>query len=125
MKKKTWLNITFDEEITNGACIGDYIIERTWTAVDASNNVGTCVQTIYFEDTTPLNVDFPEDYTVNDCASVEDLDPEDLPAPYNFPIVMGDDCEMVFQSHEDMVFYASGNSCIKILRTWKIPLWNN
>lgn len=112
-----YIDNTFD---TN--CGGGFI-ERVWTATDPSGNAGTCVQIINIEDTTPLMVDFPDDYTVNSCVTVDDLDPEDLPAPFDFPVINGDDCEMVFQSHEDFVFTASGNSCIKILRTWKIIDW--
>ncbi|MDG4717127.1 gliding motility-associated C-terminal domain-containing protein, partial [Winogradskyella marincola] len=44
--------VTFEEEITNGACVGDYIIERTWIASDACGNETLHIQIITVQDTT-------------------------------------------------------------------------
>jgi uncharacterized repeat protein (TIGR01451 family) len=38
--------VTYSDSITQGECSGGYTILRTWKAVDASGNVGTCVQVI-------------------------------------------------------------------------------
>jgi len=44
--------IGFLDAVTPGACPQEYTISRTWTATDASGNVGSCVQTIEVVDTT-------------------------------------------------------------------------
>uniref|UniRef100_UPI002623F16A DUF7507 domain-containing protein n=1 Tax=uncultured Winogradskyella sp. TaxID=395353 RepID=UPI002623F16A len=58
--------VEFTEVITNGACIGDYIIERTWTATDSCNNDTVHTQIITVEDNTAPTVvtGFDENITV-------------------------------------------------------------
>jgi hypothetical protein len=115
-------DLTYTDNSFSGNC-GNGYIERIWTAEDNSGNAGTCTHILNIEDTTPLQIDFPQDFTAVACVSAEDLDPEDLPAPFNFPVINGEDCELVFQNYDDIVFTASGNACIKILRTWTIIDW--
>lgn len=47
--------ITFDDVTVAGACVNDYTIIRTFTAIDNCNNTSTCIQTIEVEG--PCNVD--------------------------------------------------------------------
>lgn len=115
-------SLTYTDNSFSGNCGSGYI-ERVWAAVDNSGNAGTCTHILNIEDTTPLQIDFPNDFTAVACVTAEDLDPEDLPAPFNFPVINGEDCELVFQNYDDIVFTASGNSCLKILRTWTIIDW--
>ncbi|WP_426430274.1 gliding motility-associated C-terminal domain-containing protein [Winogradskyella sp. HB-48] len=63
--------VTFEEEITSGACIGDYIIERTWTASDACGNDTTHIQIITVQDTTAPTVVTPIDENIT--ASCDDI----------------------------------------------------
>jgi hypothetical protein len=46
------VEVTFEEIIDNGACVGDYIITRTWTATDACDNSTVHTQIITVQDTT-------------------------------------------------------------------------
>uniref|UniRef100_UPI00397FEBA1 Calx-beta domain-containing protein n=1 Tax=Spongiimicrobium sp. 3-5 TaxID=3332596 RepID=UPI00397FEBA1 len=65
-------SVTFDEQITDtDSCGSDYIITRTWTAMDCANNPTVHVQTITVEDTeAPTFVEtLPTDITVS-CDAV-------------------------------------------------------
>ena len=44
--------ISFSDSIAFGACTNEYVITRTWEAVDACNNLTNCVQTISVTDTS-------------------------------------------------------------------------
>ncbi|WP_179349007.1 DUF6923 family protein [Winogradskyella pacifica] len=48
--------VTFSEEITNGSCMGYYIIERTWTTTDDCGNDAVHTQFINVQDTTAPTV---------------------------------------------------------------------
>ncbi len=39
--------LTYSDVITAGACVGNFVIARTWTAVDACGNSNSCTQEIY------------------------------------------------------------------------------
>jgi hypothetical protein len=99
------------------------IIQRTWTVIDAYENEATCQQTITVEDNTPVEVTFPEDYTLNGCLDVSELDPENLPAPFDSPVITGDDCEQAATGYTDQVFYTAPDACVKVVRTWKVINW--
>ncbi|RAR51168.1 hypothetical protein B0I10_101344, partial [Flavobacterium lacus] len=64
-------SITFDDEIINGNCAGNYTIIRTWTAIDQSGNTSSSSQTITVNDTiAPSFVEeLPADVTV-ECNAV-------------------------------------------------------
>ena len=55
-----------------------------------------------------------------DCYA--DLDPDDLPAPYDYPTYDDVDCSMIMIGYDDMVF-DFGGGCKKILRTWSLLDW--
>jgi gliding motility-associated-like protein len=63
--------VTFEEEIINGACMGDYIIERTWTAIDACGNDTIHIQIITVQDTTAPTMVTPMDENIT--ASCDDI----------------------------------------------------
>ncbi|MCO6476914.1 MAG: HYR domain-containing protein [Phaeodactylibacter sp.] len=115
-------NITFTDTDNTGSCGAGYIF-RAWKATDIYGNMSSCTQTIHIIDTTPVVVLFPPDTTFHDCITADDLDPEDLPAPYNEPRVLYDDCEIMAFNYQDWVFTAASNSCLKILRRWKVIDW--
>ena len=46
------VTITYSDATVNGACTGETILTRTWSATDPCGNTSTCDQTITLEDTT-------------------------------------------------------------------------
>ncbi len=115
-------SITYTDSDNTGSC-GTGYITRTWRARDIYGNTSSCTQTIHIIDNTPVVVLFPPDTTFHDCRTADDLDPEDLPAPYNRPRVLYEDCELMAYSHEDWLFTAAPNSCLKIIRRWRVIDW--
>jgi subtilisin-like proprotein convertase family protein len=64
------ININSSDATVVGTCLGNYTINRTWTATDAVGNSTTCLQTINVQDITGPNlIGVPADITV-DCGSV-------------------------------------------------------
>lgn len=112
--------IFIDETSELNACgIGDVV--RTWsisTLPDASNN---CVQNITIQDITPLQVTFPLDFTQNQCASLSDLEPANLSAPFDIPVLTGnDDCNDVDVDYVDLPLVAEPGSCMVLRRVWTV-----
>ncbi|HMQ49133.1 MAG TPA: HYR domain-containing protein [Saprospiraceae bacterium] len=116
------LSVTHTDWDNTGSCGSGYIT-RTWKATDYNGYMTTCVQHIYIVDNTPVYVEFPLDTTFHACISVADLDPDLLPDPYGYPIVLYEDCELMAFNYTDWVFTASAGSCVKILRQWKVLDW--
>lgn len=109
------------EYFLNSCDVGKII--RTWTASDYSGNVYTCSQTITVKSNVSLdslNIQWPPDYTVNDCSA--ELDPTSLPEPYNYPDWHADGCIMIMKNFTDKVFEVD-NGCKKVLRKWKLIDW--
>jgi len=52
-----------------GACIQEFTIVRTWTAIDLCGNTSTCVQTLLVDDSTPPFILCPANVTVQ-CAAL-------------------------------------------------------
>ncbi|MCF8239252.1 MAG: hypothetical protein K9I85_13910 [Saprospiraceae bacterium] len=58
-----------DEEIipdplNPDACVNEFLIQRTWTAIDNCNNVSSCVQVLRVVDTTAPEITCPSDVTI-------------------------------------------------------------
>ena len=69
----TQYRITVEEEET-GACAGDYVITRTFTATDDCGNATSATQTITIVDTTaPEFTSVPSDYTA-ECSDEHPMD---------------------------------------------------
>ena len=97
-------------------------VTRTWTATLGNGNASSCTQIITLVDNTPVVVNFPPNYTAPGCTSAGDLEPGNLPAPYNAPVTSSD-CELLATSHTDQVFTVAAPACFKIVRTWKVINW--
>ena len=68
------VTITVEEETTPGACAGDYVITRTFTATDDCGNATSATQTITIIDTTaPTFVLVPGDYTA-ECSDAHPME---------------------------------------------------
>lgn len=115
-------SLTFVDQNNTNSC-GTGVILRTWTAVDLYGKTASCTQTIHVFDNSYITVHFPPDYTTYDCATVADLQPNNLPAPFDKPQVTGGNCKLIATSFEDWVFTAAPPSCVKIIRQWKVLDW--
>jgi hypothetical protein len=98
------------------------VVVRSWTAVDASGNVGTCSQTIFFERRGLAQVVFPAaDVTVN-CSNPT----SSVGAPFVFdngaqvPLTAGF-CEMNVTFNDDEIIICPGSK--KVIRTWTVYDW--
>lgn len=58
------IGITYSDQTVAGNCSGNYTINRTWKATDASGNFSTCVQVITVVDNTPPTFTRPADITI-------------------------------------------------------------
>ena len=67
------VTITVEEVTTAGACAGDYIITRTFTATDDCGNATTDTQTITIVDTTAPVLTIPADYSA-ECSDEHPMD---------------------------------------------------
>ncbi len=102
-------SITFSEKRTDGSCNQDYILTRTWTAVDDCGNTSSQNQLIYVSDNTPptfLNI--PRDKEIA-CDSI--------PLPFT-PLVL-DNCDLAptISFNEVRVDGSSSNN-YTLTRTW-------
>ncbi|HLF64409.1 MAG TPA: T9SS type A sorting domain-containing protein, partial [Saprospiraceae bacterium] len=111
----------------HSACGTGHIL-RIFTATDPGGLSVSCEQWITIINYTPFdesNISWPPDYTTMDICQVDLLDPEDLPAPHDFPVLEEDECELVTFTYQDLVFDFSNSqqACFKILRTWTVLDW--
>lgn len=103
-------------------------IVRTFTAQDAGGVQTTCQQVITilnYSLFTSADIIWPEDYVTNSLCDINALHPDNLPAPYNYPVVDEGPCDLVGYTFEDLVFDLTNDdqACFKILRTWTVADW--
>lgn len=99
-------------------------IQRVFSVSDA-NGSANCIQTITIINETPFDgntIVWPLDYVTDESCNVDGLLPDDLDAPYNYPIIFEDGCDMVATNYNDLVFPVEdeNNSCFKIIRSWTV-----
>ena len=92
-------------------------ITRTWTAIDQGGNSSACTQTLTVEDTTPLQITFPQNIDLIACNA------STIPSNTGEPTFINDDCESIGTSHNDIEFTNETGLCIRILRTWTVVDW--
>jgi hypothetical protein len=98
-------------------------VTRTWTAYDYQNNAYSCTQYIYVGaggGFNASNIHWPPNYMTPDCNA--SLEPDDLPAPFDYPTYDDVECSMIMIGYDDLVF-DFGGGCKKILRTWSLLNW--
>ncbi len=98
-------------------------LTRLWTATDAGGNTSTCEQIISFTKQDNLTISWPPDYTVECFVDPTDLDPEDLPRPFDFPTYGSENCTQVAVSHVDQEFDICSPYSYTIRRTWTVLDW--
>lgn len=118
--------LEFPTANVNQCGIGD--ITRRFELQDENGlTLQTCFQHIFIENTTPFvgaNILWPLNYEITGGCSLDDLNPQNLPDNYNFPVfTSGDDeCSLLGFDYEDKVFEAFPGSgeCAHIERTWTV-----
>jgi len=104
--------LTFEDEQADGSCMGEYLLTRTWTAVDECGNENIHIQIITVQDTTAPNLvsDLDEEITVT-CDDIPEV-PE---------LVFEDACseEITVDFEETSTFDGSTND-YEIIRDWTV-----
>ena len=108
------LDVTWQDLGDPEKCGDNTFINRRWRVEDKFGNNTSCIQRVYFNDDTPLVVQFPCDVTVN-CENLDDLDATG-------GIIHNGDCELVGIEHVDHVLVTT-DACYKILRQWIVKDW--
>lgn len=121
--------ITIPEVIDYRNACGVGVIKRKFY-IEYGGWSDWCYQTITVKDYSNYSytIDWPDDYMADGCLyGVEDVDPEDLPYPYNKPVIngggWGNSCSLTGYAHEDLVFTFTEGACYKILREWTVIDW--
>ena len=102
-------DVDYEDVTVQGSCTHEYFINRTWSATDDCDNVGTCLQVIHVMDLTPPDIMCPDDITI---MCIESSDPSETGTA-----VATDICdENPGVSYADVTI--SGFQEITIERTW-------
>ncbi len=99
-------------------------ITRTFTATDDKGNSSKCVQTINVildDKLEASDIVWPQNYTTNQCGA--EVDPGDLPAGFDRPVINFESCGMIAVNYSDKVFMSSPGACYKVMRTWSVMDW--
>ncbi len=116
---------TFDNSRLNACGLGTLV--RNFTATDEQGNNSVCSQRITIENsnpTSPLDINWPDDLEIKGVCSKENLKPENLNAPYDYPVITGRGCNKIGINYKDLEFSnIIGGPCLKILREWNVANW--
>lgn len=125
--------ITYNDIEINLGCGGVGEVTRVWTATDAEGQTASCIQTIFLENDEPFfinannendptdDIDWPQDYTASTCGV--GLEPSQLPAPFDRPVLYEDACDFVAVGYTDAYLEVQAPGCVKILRKWHVVDW--
>lgn len=113
-------------EFINQCGLG-YVIRTVITSNPEGQSV-SLTQRIDFANNEPFIEDsivWPLDYYPTSSCRPEDLQPEDLPAPYDYPTFTEDACDMIGVTYDDQIVTNTpdGGGCFKIIRTWYVSDW--
>ncbi|RLD21222.1 MAG: hypothetical protein DRI69_04680 [Bacteroidetes bacterium] len=112
-------DLDYSDDVSGEECT-NIIIERTWTATDASGNSSTCVQILTI---VPLDLDdleMPVAY-IGECGGSIDPSVTGWPEIGGIPISDGNVCN-VFVTWEDQPLPDCGGG-VKIVRHWQVFDW--
>jgi hypothetical protein len=102
--------VTYAELRTNGNCPSNYILTRTWTAVDACGNTSSKTQTITVQDTqAPVLSAAPADVTV-ECDAV----------PAAAILTATDNCDAPVVVYHELRTNGNSPSNYTLTRTWTV-----
>jgi hypothetical protein len=108
----TIASLVYSDVIVPGPCLAEPTILRTWTATDGCGNVGSCVQTIVLDDSTPPIVICPMSISINCTEST-------LPANTGTATVKPNNCGGTHAlTYMDEYIIQEGPPQCRIARTW-------
>jgi hypothetical protein len=125
--------ITYNDVDINIGCGGVGEVTRVWTATDAEGQTASCIQMIFLENDEPFyinsnndndptdDIDWPLDYTAATCGV--GLEPSQLPAPFDRPVLHEDACDFVAVGYTDTYLEIQAPGCVKVLRKWHVIDW--
>ncbi|MCC7245293.1 MAG: HYR domain-containing protein [Saprospiraceae bacterium] len=90
-------------------------ITRTFRAYDCRGAFSQCTQRVVVTYNQNYAVKFPDDKFITQCDS--------LGTAFGEPQFLGEDCELLGVSYEDVIFTVVPDACYKIERTWQIINW--
>lgn len=105
------LTYTDDLSALNDCELG--LVERTWTAEDATGNSTQYIQNITIIDTIPPVINFPDDISIHCDVRADDLSITGRPT-------FSDNCGQLDASYVDRDFDACGGDTRRILREWTV-----
>jgi hypothetical protein len=100
---------TYSDQIVAGNCTGNYTVRRTWTSHDGCGNIGTALQIITVQDTTPPTVTAPANLVLAFTA--------DISTNKTGVATAQDTCSAVTLAYHDIVTIESDGTQV-IARTW-------
>jgi len=107
----------------NSCGIGQVV--RTFTATDA-NGQSTCTQTISVlapPGSTASSIVWPMDFDTDEGCTAGGVQPDNLPAGFDFPSFAAASCTNLSATFTDQTFSFAGtnaDACAKIVRTWSV-----
>lgn len=114
----TSLNATYTDVIKEGSCVGETIIERTWTLIDGCNLKTEKVQTITIKDVTAPTFTVPAAITIY---KDENCEHNDDPSETGDVTDAADNCDPTpTVTHSDVDAPGSCMGEVIITRTWKV-----
>jgi large repetitive protein len=104
--------VTYAEVRTNGNCVSNYTLTRTWTATDACGNSSSKTQVITVHDTTPPVLTTSSDISVTNDATK-------CGAVVNYSSSATDNCNAatITYSHQPGSFFAVGATLVTVTAT--------
>jgi gliding motility-associated-like protein/uncharacterized repeat protein (TIGR01451 family) len=107
------VDVVFEESITEGNCIGDFLITRSWTSTDLCDNTAEHVQIITVQDVNPPTL--VSDYEDNITIACDDIVPS-VPS-----LVFEDQCSNnISVSFDEATSDLDENGDYQIIRTWTV-----
>ena len=92
-------------------------ITRTWRAEDIHGNFRICTQTIFVENNTQIQINFPDDYTAYTCGASTDI------SITGEPTITGSSCGSISVTHTNQQYNIAAPACYNILRNWIVIDW--
>ncbi len=137
-------NVFFGEPVVTDNCLNPNNVEQNIINEVDQCNTGVIIREIYATDSNgeiissceqritilpadPFNesdIIWPLDFYLEGC-NTNNLEPDRLEAPYDFPTVAEGQCDLVGYNWEDEVFEAvpGSDACFKIIRHWTLINW--